>query len=193
MIRYKLIVPKLFTQQNLPTLQSSTPLLFINTPRILAFLPITHLVKVLMSLCTAANHFAKLCKLTARTRTVLARGDWARGGICNEPDVDAWAIAMLSASLTRHFFHADVAEKRDEIAHSPGARPIDVIGGELLGGVRGAVEETEGGGDERRNFAVCEAEEETLLVRPAVARCVVLFNMLKELGLCLEPRETKVR
>ncbi len=55
-------------------------------------------------------------------------------------------------------------EEGDELAHAPGPGPVDAVGGELLGVRVGGVEEAEGGGDEGRDFAVCEGEEEALAV-----------------------------
>lgn len=67
-----------------------------------------------------------------------------------------------------------------------------MVGGELLGCSGRGVEQAKGSSDERRNFAVREAEEETLLLRPGVAGVVALLDVAEKLRLGLQPRETEV-
>jgi len=150
-------------------------------------------MKVLMRLRALPNKLLERLKLAARTRPILAIRNGSRRRIRNEPNIRARLIAMHTTPLTNHLLHTNMTQERDEVAHLPRARPVDVISGELLRSVGRRVEKTKCGSDKRRDFSVRETEEETLFIRPAVTRRIMLFDMRKELRLRLQPRKTEVR
>lgn len=157
---------------------------------------ITNLVKILMLRRPLPNKLPELLKRTTRPRPTLTLRNrpWCR--IRNEPHILARPSVAISINRTTpiatHLLHADVAQERDQVGHAPGARPVDVVGGELLGGVGRGVEQAERGGDKGGHFAVRKGQEEALFVGPAATGGRVFVDVGEELGLGLQPGEAEV-
>jgi hypothetical protein len=125
----------------------------------------TNLMVILMAPRAILNNIPKLLKRTASTRSILAVRQRSRRLVGHKTD----EVLRSTLAVARDLLHADVAQERNEIAHSPGASPVDAVGGKFFAGAGRGVEDSEGGGDEGWDFAVGEAEEEALVLGPACA------------------------
>lgn len=105
----------------------------------LSFL-VTHLVEVLMLLCSLPNEISEFIKWTTCTGSTLTLRNGSRRRVRDESHVLSRPSVSISIDRatagTRHLLHTYVAEERDEVGHAPGASPVDVVGGKLLTGIR---------------------------------------------------------
>lgn len=93
-------------------------------PLPLSTLLITHLMKILMFLRALSDQLPKVLEATARTRSVLTVRNRSWSGVGNEADKVARPVAVDSATVAGHQFHAYVAEEGNQVCHAPGSCPL---------------------------------------------------------------------
>lgn len=168
----------------------------MDTPSLLI---LTDPIKVSVRLHSSVDQLEKRIDRARCPWPILTDWDRSRARISNHPYVFLGLIILGCQSLTGHLLDAHMPEKRHEICHFPRSRPVDAVGREFFGRVAGRIEEAESCGDEGRDLAVGEADEETLAVvvwdfgipicGSAVVGCVKLLHKGR---CCVQPWKSEI-